>query len=70
MSIRASTISTGIVIGATGANSAQMMPVQGSGKYFIQGCPATRLGDTSMTNNCNAPGTQIAPSQTKYFINA
>ncbi|MET4860247.1 PAAR-like domain-containing protein [Morganella morganii] len=70
MSIRASTISTGIILGATGAHSAQMTPVQGSGKYFIQGSPATRLGDMSMTNNCNAPSTQIAPSQTKYFINA
>ncbi|PVF13215.1 type VI secretion protein, partial [Yersinia pestis] len=31
---------------------------------------ATRLGDMSMTNNYNAPSTQIAPSQTKYFVNA
>ncbi|GAA0325155.1 DUF4150 domain-containing protein [Morganella psychrotolerans] len=70
MSVRVSTISAGIVIGATGTNSAQMNPVQGSGKYFIQGSPATRLGDMSMSNNCNTAATQIAPSQTKYFINA
>ncbi|HIE3988404.1 PAAR-like domain-containing protein [Serratia nevei] len=69
--IRVSTIDSGVVIGAaSGTHSAQMQPVQGSGKYFIQGMPATRLGDSCMTNNNNMVATQIAPSQTKYFINA
>lgn len=69
--IRSSTTSFGSVIGAaSGTHSAQMNPQQGSGKYFLQGMPATRLGDTSMTNNFNTATTQIAPSQTKYFINA
>lgn len=69
--IRPSTIDGGSVMGAaSGTHSAKMDPMQGSGKYFIQGSPATRLGDMSMTNNYNAPSTQIAPSQTKYFVNA
>lgn len=68
--IRTSTIDTGIILGAaSGSHSAKMDPIQGSAKYFIQGSPATRLGDMSMTNNHNASSTQIAPSQTKCFIN-
>lgn len=69
--IRTATIDTGIILGAaSGTHSAKMDPMQGSGKYFIQGSPATRLGDMSMTNNHNSSSTQIAPSQTKCFINA
>ncbi|WP_072091742.1 PAAR-like domain-containing protein [Trabulsiella odontotermitis] len=69
--IRVSTIDTGIIVGAaSGTHSSKMDPMQGSGKYFIQGSPATRLGDMSMTNNNNSSSTQISPSQTKYFINA
>lgn len=69
--IRTSTIDSGSINGvASGTHSAQMQPMQGSGKYFIQGMPATRLGDMSMTNNNNMVATQIAPSQTKCFINA
>lgn len=70
-SLRLFTIDTGMVLGAaSGTHSAKMDPMQGSGKYFIQGSPATRLGDMSMTNNYNALCTQLIPSQTKYFINA
>lgn len=69
--IRVATIDSGAVLGtASGTHSAQMQPIQGSAKYFIQGMPATRLGDMSMTNNNNMVVTQVAPSQTKYFINA
>lgn len=69
--IRTSTIDTGSILGAaSGSHSAKMDPMQGSGKYFIQGSPATRLGDMSMTNNYNSSSTQMMPSQTKYFINA
>lgn len=69
--VRPFTIDTGITLGAaSGTHSARMDPIQGSGKYFIQGSPATRAGDMSMTNNYNALSTQILPSQTKYFINA
>jgi Domain of unknown function (DUF4150) len=69
--VRPSTIDIGGILGAaSGTHSAKMDPMQGSAKYFIQGSPATRLGDMSMTNNNNASSTQITPSQTKYFINA
>ncbi|EIM18698.1 PAAR-like domain-containing protein [Pseudomonas chlororaphis] len=69
--IRTSTIDSGSAVGAaSGTHSAQMQPMQGSSKYFIQGMPATRLGDMSVTNNNNMVVNQIAPSQTKYFINA
>jgi hypothetical protein len=47
-----------------------MQPVQGSGKYFTGGMPVTRLGDSSTTNNNNMVATQVAPSQTKCFVNA
>jgi len=67
---RTSTIDAGSILGAaSGTHSAKMDPMQGSAKYFLKGCPATRLGDMSMTNNHNASSTQIAPSQTKFFIN-
>jgi hypothetical protein len=69
--IRTTTTDSGTAVGtASGTHSGQMNPQQGSGKYFLQGMPATRLGDVSMTNNFNIATTQIAPSQTKYFINA
>lgn len=69
--IRPATIDTGFILGAaSGTHSSKMDPMQGSSKYFIHGSPATRLGDMSMTNNYNSASTQIAPSQTKYFINA
>lgn len=68
--IRTSTNSTGAVIGAaSGTHSAQMQPTQGSGKYIVKGMPATRLGDMCTVNNNNSVGTQVAPSQTKVFIN-
>lgn len=69
--IRTTTVDSGGVVGTcSGTHSAQMQPMQGSGKYFLQGMPVTRLGDMSMTNNNNTVAAQIAPSQTKYFINA
>nr|AAT90797.1 conserved hypothetical protein [uncultured proteobacterium QS1] len=69
--IRMTTSDSGSSTGAaSGTHSGLMQPMQGSGKYFIQGMPATRLGDMSMTNNNNMVVNQIAPSQTKYFINA
>jgi hypothetical protein len=68
--IRTTSISTGGILGAlSGTASAYMQPLQGSSKYFIQGLPATRLGDISLTNAGNTYATQISPSQTKYFIN-
>ena len=42
----------------------------GVGKYFTGGMPVTRLGDSSTTNNNNMVATQVAPSQTKCFVNA
>lgn len=69
--IRPATSSLGGVLGiVSGTHSSRMVPLQGSGKYFIQGAPATRLGDLSMTNAGNASSTQLVPSQTTYFINA
>lgn len=69
--IRVVTIDSGAIIGVvSGMHSARMQPMQGSKKYFIQGMPATRLGDMSLTNSNNIVTSQIAPSQTKYFINA
>ncbi|MGQ6476149.1 PAAR-like domain-containing protein [Serratia sp. IR-2025] len=69
--IRVATIDSGGVIGAaSGTHSAQAQPVQGSGKYFSGGMPVTRLGDSSTTNNNNMVCTQVAPSQTKCFVNA
>ena len=69
--IRVATIDSGGVIGAaSGTHSAQAQPVQGSGKYFSGGMPVTRLGDSSTTNNNNMVATQVAPSQTKCFVNA
>jgi hypothetical protein len=68
--LRPTTIDAGSVLGTvSGTHSAMMQPMQGSSKYFIQGMPATRLGDMAMTNNNNTVTTQVAPSQTKYFIN-
>ncbi|PIF14744.1 protein of unknown function [Candidatus Pantoea floridensis] len=68
--IRTTTIDAGNEVGVvSGTHSAQMLPIQGSSKYFIQGMPATRLGDMSMTNNNNMVTTQTVPSQMKYFIN-
>jgi hypothetical protein len=69
--VRTTTVDTGTVVGVvSGTHSGPMTPQQGSTRYFLQGMPATRLGDMSMTNNFNTSTTQIAPSQTKYFINA
>ncbi|QZY93073.1 DUF4150 domain-containing protein (plasmid) [Pantoea dispersa] len=68
--LRLSTQDEGGVAGVvSGTHSAVMQPMQGSLKYFIQGMPATRLGDMAMTNGNNAVTTQIVPSQFKYFIN-
>ncbi|AIM22627.1 type VI secretion protein [Serratia marcescens] len=68
---RVATADSGGVIGAaSGTHSAQAQPVQGSGKYFSGGMPVTRLGDSSTTNNNNMVCTQVAPSQTKCFVNA
>ncbi|UAN28755.1 DUF4150 domain-containing protein [Serratia ureilytica] len=69
--IRMATADSGGVIGAaSGTHSAQAQPVQGSSKYFSGGMPVTRLGDSSTTNNNNMVCTQVAPSQTKCFVNA
>jgi hypothetical protein len=69
--IRPATSSQGGLLGiASGTHSSRLVPSQGSTKYFIQGAPATRLGDLSMTNAGNAASTQLVPSQTTYFINA
>lgn len=68
--IRTTTQDIGSILGVgSGTNSGKMDPMQGSEKYFIQGLPATRLGDMSLTNCGNAATTQLCPSQTKYFIN-
>lgn len=68
--LRLSTVDTGSIAGVvSGTHSGMMQPMQGSSKYFIQGMPATRLGDMAMTNNNNMVTTQIVPSQGKYFIN-
>ncbi|HGM6601692.1 TPA: PAAR-like domain-containing protein [Serratia marcescens] len=69
--IRMASVDSGAVIGAaSGTHSAQAQPVQGSSKYFSGGMPVTRLGDSSTTNNNNMVCTQVAPSQTKCFVNA
>lgn len=69
--MRVTTVDAGAVVGtASGTHSAQMQPMQGSSKYFLQGMPVTRLGDMSMTNNNNMVTVQVVPSQTKYFVNA
>ncbi|EHO4509651.1 DUF4150 domain-containing protein [Salmonella enterica subsp. enterica serovar Carrau] len=69
--IRTATIDSGGLIGAaSGTYSAKAQPMQGSGKYFSYGMPVTRLGDFSTTNNNNMVATQVAPSQTKCFVNA
>lgn len=68
--LRLSTQDAGSIAGVvSGTHSAVMQPMQGSAKYFIQGMPATRMGDMAMTNSNNAVTTQIVPSQNKYFIN-
>ncbi|MBN3860277.1 type VI secretion protein [Neisseriaceae bacterium PsAf] len=67
--IRTNTVSNGSVIGAaSGTNSAQQQPVNGSGVYILQGMPKTRLGDMGTHNNNNSMGNQVAPSQTKYYV--
>jgi hypothetical protein len=69
--LRLATIDSGLGTGVvSGTNSARMQPMQGSSKYFIQGMPATRLGDMSLTNSNNIVANQVVPSQTKYFINS
>ncbi|NMP25702.1 DUF4150 domain-containing protein [Rahnella sp. SAP-1] len=69
--LRVATIDSGGLLGvASGTYCGAMTPMQGSAKYFIQGNPATRMGDMSMTNSGNMVCVQASPSQLKYFINA
>lgn len=69
--LRVATIDVGGVLGvASGTHSAQLQPMEGSGKYFLKAMPVTRLGDKSLTNNNNTVAIQLDPSQTKYFVNA
>ncbi|WP_431223173.1 PAAR-like domain-containing protein [Serratia sp. L9] len=63
---RTSTTDAGFLTGAaSGTRDGKMDPIQGSPKLYIQGSQATGMNDMSMTNNFNAPSTQMEPSQTK-----
>lgn len=62
---------TGAILGAaSGQHSGPAQFCQGSVKYFIQGSPATRLGDAGITNGGNMVCFHCAPCQTKCLINA
>lgn len=51
---------------ASGTVASTSRNSKGSSAVFIQGAPQTRLSDTTLQNNQNASGSNVAPSQTIY----